>query len=331
LYDIEHGNLKKGDKIPSEYELADQFHVNKTTANKAVAKLVDRGFLTRSRGAGGTVVNKDEIYPRGTICFRLSLLSAYTFSSRLLKGAYQAARKRKYALDYIELTRENLSKTWQDSLAVNANGILCSGSDSAPQNYPKPIVNVSNTPSEIKNINYILCDECAGAASMAKFLLERGHRTPVLLLQSSESFHIKQRLDGYLKAFSEGGVSDISKRIIYFNFSDAFNPANIHAQLQENFPDSSVLVCASDYIAIKMIDYFERNKISVPEKISVTGYGHMREYQELRRIASIDQHPEDIGFQACMSLIDIIEGLHCEPIQAMLKPSLIKGDTVACL
>ena len=60
---IESGIYPVGSRFPSEYLLADEFEVNKKTANKAVDMLVSIGLLRRGTGGAGTVVVKTFEFP----------------------------------------------------------------------------------------------------------------------------------------------------------------------------------------------------------------------------------------------------------------------------
>lgn len=57
LKKIVSGELKVGDKLPSEENLAKHFGVSRMTVNKALRDLVDDGYLTRVPGSG-TYINK---------------------------------------------------------------------------------------------------------------------------------------------------------------------------------------------------------------------------------------------------------------------------------
>ena len=64
---ILNGELAPGSKIPSEYELADTWQINKQTANKAVSRLAARGLVIRQKGRGGTIVAphpNEEFHPQ---------------------------------------------------------------------------------------------------------------------------------------------------------------------------------------------------------------------------------------------------------------------------
>jgi len=55
---IESGELKPGDKLPSENELADKYDISRNTAQKAIRALVNWGLAQRIQGKGTYVCNK---------------------------------------------------------------------------------------------------------------------------------------------------------------------------------------------------------------------------------------------------------------------------------
>jgi len=58
---IDDGEIKEGDVIMPERELAIFQEVSRMTVNKAIAKLVEEGYLTRVQGSGTTVAKKRRI------------------------------------------------------------------------------------------------------------------------------------------------------------------------------------------------------------------------------------------------------------------------------
>jgi GntR family transcriptional regulator len=54
---IINGEFSPGEKLPSENELADKFHVSRLTVRQATAQLVQEGFLISRRGEGTFVTN----------------------------------------------------------------------------------------------------------------------------------------------------------------------------------------------------------------------------------------------------------------------------------
>lgn len=54
---IEIGELEKGDRLPTEYDLVDKYKVSRATIRKAIAQLVEKDMITVSPGKGMYVKN----------------------------------------------------------------------------------------------------------------------------------------------------------------------------------------------------------------------------------------------------------------------------------
>ncbi|MDN3018062.1 GntR family transcriptional regulator [Paenibacillus sp. BSR1-1] len=57
---IVNGDLKFGDKIPTELELSEEYKISRITVRKAIVELVEEGYLVKKQGKG-TFVNKRKI------------------------------------------------------------------------------------------------------------------------------------------------------------------------------------------------------------------------------------------------------------------------------
>ncbi|WP_280769233.1 GntR family transcriptional regulator [Salipaludibacillus daqingensis] len=55
---IEQGELKTGDMLPSEREYADRFEISRMTVRQAISKLVNDGYVYRKKGTGTFVAEK---------------------------------------------------------------------------------------------------------------------------------------------------------------------------------------------------------------------------------------------------------------------------------
>ena len=53
------GDLKEGDKLPSEHQLMEQFQVSRATIREALRSLKNSGFLATRQGASGGAYVKD--------------------------------------------------------------------------------------------------------------------------------------------------------------------------------------------------------------------------------------------------------------------------------
>lgn len=320
---IRSGELKPGDKILSEYELSERFGVNKSTANKAVSKLVARGILKRLRGPAGTVVGK-KVSSGKSIAYQTILLSGQTFCAKMLKGAARAARASGYAIQYYEAENPG-DQLWKDISDSGVSGVLTTGAGRQPEDYSLPVMHVGLIMDG--NYNYVHSDDAQGAARLAELLLQRGHRSPVMIFEQL-NYISQYRIRSFSDVFKTAGIDSVESRIQIINPAKIFNPANAYTDIMNRFPDCTALVCSSDHVAIRMLQYLEFHGIKVPEQLSLTGFANMQEYQSIRHITTVDQFPEDIGYTACQQLIELLEGRRHEPVQSLLHTEVLAGETV---
>jgi GntR family transcriptional regulator len=80
------GELKPGQKLPTEDELATQFGVSRMTLRQGVADLIDEGLLYRRRGVGTFVTHfhVDRDHNRLTDFFETAKMEGFTAEIRLL-------------------------------------------------------------------------------------------------------------------------------------------------------------------------------------------------------------------------------------------------------
>jgi Transcriptional regulators len=81
---IDANGLKTGDRIPSEKEFTDQFHVSRMTVRQAITDLVNKGVLVRSQGRG-TFVSGQQKFEKP-----LNVLNGFT-QDTLLRGLKPAS------------------------------------------------------------------------------------------------------------------------------------------------------------------------------------------------------------------------------------------------
>lgn len=59
---IDNGAFREGEQLPTELELADQFHVSRGTARQAITRLVNEGAVDRTAGRGTFVLSRRLVY-----------------------------------------------------------------------------------------------------------------------------------------------------------------------------------------------------------------------------------------------------------------------------
>ncbi len=311
------GQLRPGGKLPSEYEIADRFNLNKSTASKALKRFAGVVKVERKRGAAGTVLAG--LPPRRVIAYRLNILSGLSFSSKLLKGAQMAANVREYALQYWE-NPQTENSFWRQIAVSGCCGALFTCCDPPPEDFPFPSVSVGTA----EHVNRIASDDFHGAYQLGKRLTGLGHRHPVFI-------HLKcypERCGGFEKAFSEAGFPPPHSSFFDFADDSLFNPETLCRRIASTHPETTVLLCNSDFTAYRIIECLRNMEADVPLDLSITGFGNMNEYRFFCPVTSVDQYPEDWGFAAANLLMDLIEHKIGNGVQRLNPAVMLPGSTI---
>ena len=81
---IQKGDIKTGEKIPTEEELVNKYHVSRMTIRQAINSLVNEGYLERIKGKGSFVLEKKIQY---------GLLHLKSFSQDMKQRGFQVKNK----------------------------------------------------------------------------------------------------------------------------------------------------------------------------------------------------------------------------------------------
>ena len=171
-------------------------------------------------------------------------------------------------------------------------------------------------------IDSLLIDDGYGAYLATKELIENGHRDIVLLdYKLSIPTH---RDDGYIKAFKEAGLEYDPNNIIKFTFdSDFYQP---FFELLKNKKHTAYIPTGDKMIHTLYRCLGDLN-LKIKDDVSVVAYDDitMAKYLNLSAIS----HPfEDIAITANKILQNRAEHPESKPQNVLLKPFLIKRDSI---
>ena len=125
--------------------------------------------------------------------------------------------------------------------------------------------------SYVKNpkVSCISSDNINSVASIVEHLIGLGHKKIGFLGGDKESIVTRERFSGYLIGLIEGEINFNSDYVRYGNYTEE---CGLFAA--DYFADKGVtaVVCASDLIAIGLINGLKKRGLSVPDDISVSGF-----------------------------------------------------------
>lgn len=320
---ILNGELAPGSKIPSEYELADTWQINKQTANKAVSRLAARGLVIRQKGRGGTIVAPHPPVEKGMIGYRLALLSGGLFSARLLKGAEKAAKAHGYGIRYIEWEGPE-DEHWHQIAALPLCGVLSTSSAMPPADFPFPHIGISSW----FNRNNLYSDDFEGGRLAAELLLAHGHKK-IAIINNTRGNDMTRRFAGFCDKLRSAGIREPEKNIFHFSGLPAKSIGALWEEIRSTLPGVTAAFCGSDNLALILLLHLSSLNIFCPRDFSIIGYGAMPGSNGIHEITTIDQFPEELGFTACEKLIGIIEGKIREPVQQLLPVKIVNYGATA--
>ena len=148
----------------------------------------------------------------------------------------------------------------------------------------------------LPGIHHVGSDDLGGAKAAVKHLLANGHRSIVYAGPAdSPDPALVNRRSSYLKTMADAGL-------------DAKELDSLDALLSTAPP--TAFFCSSDMAAVELIRLLRERGLSVPDDISVMGYGdNLACPQEMKvPLTTVSQHSERIGATAVEMLMKLLAG-----------------------
>ncbi|WP_336772858.1 GntR family transcriptional regulator [Paenibacillus sp. MMO-58] len=233
------GNLRPGDRIPSETDLAAQFHVSLMTTKNALAGLAEEGIVVRSKGKGTFVAGQApyklfspsgegsgiKLEPRenrhssGKLIGMIIPSMRTKVEQRLLDAIENAANSYGYTL-VIRVSRGSTAKELQSLEDLGALGIgglilFSIGAQHERQTIIRaeelecPVVLIDRYYNDMPVVS-VCSDNKTGARKAVSYLFRKGHDRLALLTPPVEHSVMADRIAGFDSAVTEFGLEPSS-------------------------------------------------------------------------------------------------------------------------
>lgn len=326
LEQIRSGAFPEGKRIPSKYDLAERFQINKMTANSAVEELVVKGYLERRARGGGTVVRPRASRFKGSIAVFTGDVSVSYYSS-LLIGIQEGAQVYGYnTLFYHRLVNNDPEETIQFLKMGGVSGVVIANfyQLSTLEQLPVLWIDKNRLPVLQGDFNHLMHDDYRGGQMLASHLYGLGHRKIVYISQVSDS--LTRRYDGFREELEKHSIVPLTRESY---FRSGLSPQGFLRRLLKRFPETTAIACDGDNVAFEFYWSLKGMGLRVPEDISLTGFSGFPEVQRLIKLTTVDEHPHRIGFYASELLTSLIEKKISEPVHELFDVEFINGATTA--
>lgn len=337
------GEIKSGDKLPSENQLSTKYQVSRQTVRKALSILENEGYIYAEHG-------------RGTFCSGLlrhtgnskniavitTYLSDYIFP-RVIGGIDSVLTKEGYSiiLKNTKNSRSQEAKYLEELLSKDIDGIIIEPSKSQIyckhinlyhklDEYQIPYVFIQGCFAQLDDKPHVLMDDCKGGYLITKYLIDTGHKNIVGVFKSDD-IQGQNRHKGYVKALQEAGMLYDPNKVVWFYTEDRnIHPYESIRKMVREGKTMDAVVCYNDQIAVKVIQALTDEKIKIPEEISVTGYDHSyMAYSMGLQLTTIVHPQEKLGEMAAELLLDLIRNGEDKNKEKniLIEPEIIVGNS----
>lgn len=339
------GEIRPGEKLPSENKLSVEYGVSRQTVRKALQILQNDGYIYAEHGRG-TFCSEMLRHTRTSknIAVVTTYLSDYIFP-RIVQGIDRIFTENGYSI-LLKNTRNSRSleaKCLEELLQKDIEGLIIEPSRSQIScrhinlyemldAYKIPYVFIQGVHAQMKDRPQILLNDCRGGYLATKHLTSLGHRRIIGIFKSDDT-QGQQRHKGYVQALQEAEIPYDPDLVVWFYTEDRkTHPYEKMRQLAEerkNQPFDAV-VAYNDQVAIEVIRALGDMGLRVPEDVSVTGYDDSYLAATCKVPLTTVAHPQErLGEMAAELLLRIIrEGnLKEEETHILMEPELVVRES----
>ena len=280
---IHRGELRAGDRVPSENQLAAVYQVSRQTVRKALAILEQEGYIYAMHGKGTFV--SERLRPghkSHNIAVVTTYLSDYIFP-RVIQGIDDVLTAEGYSilLKNTHNSRSQEARCLEELLQKDIDGVIIEPSKSQIscrhlhlyeqlESYGIPYVFIQGCFDRMEDRPQVLMDDCRGGYMITKYLLDNGHRSIAGIFKADDG-QGRMRYAGYTKALMEHSLKIKNRQILWVDSEDIREMEMESDRILKRLDGCTACVCYNDEIASKLVKVLQSAEIKVPDQISVIG------------------------------------------------------------
>jgi len=303
--DLRRGELKPGDMIPGQVELAAKFQIGEITVRRALKELQEEGFVRRERGRGTIITEWASRLVRSSIGTGQVLLALQTHGhtfAPLFQRFIQTMNQRALLPTVVGLDEDDgkllsakrMAPLLKDAFRLNYEGAVFEWTGNGKSESLEALLSASRTLSErgtpvmwllaapeelppALDADLVTIDYRGGAARATRHLLDQGYeRVAFLAPHQSPDFsanhpYIRLFEDGYRSTMESAGLGDRARII-------ETPPADQHQVMAEDIlrePDRpEAIVGCQDFALTAYCDAACRLGLRVPDDLGLVGFGN---------------------------------------------------------
>jgi LacI family transcriptional regulator len=337
---IDDGRLAPGSKLPSEHDLARTLGVAYMTVRSAINVLVRDGLLQRVHGKGTFVMAhaapESSAETLALVVPSLSLLwnvAGLYYFPPIVQGFCSEATRLGYEPVVMSGSKEFFSLTSEHpSRCAGMACMLVTQEDVRTIEHLRdrstPVVAINSYRGR-RLISCVAADQAQGAVQVVKLLAQLGHRRIAFLDGPPGNLGASERLRGFREGMARHHLEpmpvDDTGPLDYSDHSGLVRTRRILAQE----PRPTAIFAAGDALAAGAVQAAREAGLSVPDDLSVVGFGDFHLAQHVHPTLTTAHLPlEELGAWAVRLLDKRLSGVSGRQV-IELPVSLVMRDSVA--
>jgi len=318
------GNIKVGDKLPSETEMIKEYKLGRLTIRDSLSILQNEGLIEKQHGKG-TFCKAAFVQPQYRVDILLNLSDMY-FVPHYLRSICSVLEKEdvKIVLNDTKDNPDTICSVLDKIASEGTDGVLfqpSSEAGNAPENLISSVENLITAgipyimiDSAYDNIaqSYVVVNETQSGIIAANYFKSLGHRALCMIVK-----------DGHFDSFlREKGFSEELDTKPYIISHSKELEVSLSAMLKSH-PEITGILCYNDNVAKDCYEILNRLSISVPDDISIVSVDDTVIASALSPALTSIVHPKGmLGEDAAKAILSIIQKKADWPYQKTFEPSL---------
>jgi len=338
---LEAGELNTGDKLYSENQLSKMFSMSRQTVRHGISKLEQEGIVERIQGSGTYLCNKGMVKQPKTLNIAVvtTYVDRYIFPNvikEMEKVISSAGYFTQIAFTYNTLERERaILQKFLDHNIVD--GIIIEPTKSGLPNpnielYRQlkrrkiPIIFINCYYPNLDLPHVAMDDRIAGLLAV-NHLIEAGHKRIAGIFKADDrQGHF--RYTGFIKGLLSAGLDIHDDHIIWIDTEDTNHMEDNESRILNRIKDCTASVCYNDEVAVSIVEMCKRNKISIPQQLSIISIddSDLAAYCEIP-LTSIAYPIKELGEKVATNMIQLIQNYNFDANYDFI-PTISMRDSV---
>jgi GntR family transcriptional regulator of arabinose operon len=330
---IESGEIKVGDKLPSESEMVESYGIGRLTVRNALSRLVNAGYLQKIHGKGTFCIASSFAGKKLNIDVILDMAYTY-FVSYYVQSTSKVLTEHNcnFIISDSRDDSVHICKILEEILRKGSSGILVQPShrcgtvsDRLREAFRRlrtagiPYIMIDSRYEGIET-SYTMLDEQKGGELAAQYFHELGHTNmAVVYMDQYKDSLLRQR--GFIEKCTALGL----KKPLLLPYGPDLK-THLAGKLRGS--QISALFCYNDEVALDCMHCIKKAGIHIPDEVSIIGFDDTVLAAAVEPSLTSVAHPKQIlGETAARALLELIHQKRPWPYITIFEPQLVKRNS----